>query len=281
MLVGIDVGATKVDACLVDPVTGAMCAHERVPTCPERGSEAVLTGCVNLARRVAGPARVESIGVGVCECVDDDGRIVSASTLDWRAVDVAGAFSDIAPATVESDVRAAAVAEARCGAGVGLHSPWVYVTVGTGIAYALVVDGVPFRGAHGGALVVGAPAVERVASGHALQALSGHSRAEEVLQDPDCAPLVAEAASALGFALAAVVNALDPCLVVIGGGLGLVSTYRDRAVAAMRTAIELEPAREVPVVPACLGEVAGAIGAAIVGSPAHVATSGWRRGDSL
>ena len=63
--------------------------------------------------------------------------------------------------------------------------------------------------------------------------------------------------------LAWLVNALDPGLVVIGGGLGLVDRYRELAAEAMRPLIFAHNSRGVPVVPAQLGADAGVIGAAL------------------
>ena len=63
--------------------------------------------------------------------------------------------------------------------------------------------------------------------------------------------------------LAALVNALDPGAVVIGGGLGLDAGYRARVDQAMRAAVYDPEARDLPVVPAALGADAPVIGAAL------------------
>jgi glucokinase len=74
---------------------------------------------------------------------------------------------------------------------------------------------------------------------------------------------VQSAAAALGTGLADLVNALDPGVVVIGGGLGLNDRYRELAVTAMRVLIFADDTRGLPVVPAQLGADAGVIGAAL------------------
>ena len=84
-----------------------------------------------------------------------------------------------------------------------------------------------------------------------------------MLDDPAHASLVDEAANDLGLALAALVNALDPGAVVVGGGLGLVDRYRERLVASARASIEHEATRELPIVPASLGPRSGVVGAAL------------------
>src|SRR5206468_8561396 len=72
--------------------------------------------------------------------------------LDWQGVPVRESFARLAPALVEADVRAAALAEALFGAGQPFRL-FVYVTVGTGISCCLVQDGRPYAGGHGNALI--------------------------------------------------------------------------------------------------------------------------------
>jgi predicted NBD/HSP70 family sugar kinase len=263
LAVGVDVGATKIAAARVEVETGAIHAEQRVPTKPGRGPDAVLEDCVALARAVTAGAEIAGVGLAVCEIVDLAGNVRSAETLDWRSTDLAAAFAGVAPARVESDVRAAAIAEAMHGAGRD-EVDFLYLSVGSGISHCLVVDGVPRGGVRGAAISTGAPLVEQWSSGLALARLSGHARAEDALADPAAEPVIADGARRLGVVLAGLVNALDPGVVVVGGGLGLHDGYRERVVAAMRPAVYDPEARELPVVPAVLGTVAGAIGAALV-----------------
>jgi glucokinase len=257
--VGIDIGGTKIAAGVVDVASGSILERETVATRPERGGEAVLADCGALARGLGDGTL--PVGIGLCELVGLDGRAESADTIDWRGVEVAAAFE--APAVVlESDVRAAARAESRFGAGAG-RSPFLYVTVGTGTSACLMIDGKPYAGARGHAITLGAPPVERIASGPALARRAGLERAEAVLADPAYAALVDDAAAALGQVLAVLCNILDPELVVIGGGLGAEPSFRDRVAAATRALIEYEGTRGLEIVGAKLGVDAGVVGAAL------------------
>ena len=260
-VVGIDVGGSKIAAGVVDVQTGDVLEERRTATPVASGGEAVLEACVGLARELA-PEGATAVGIGLCEFVDRSGVPTSGVTVDWRALDVRRAFEMVGPVRIESDVRAAALAEARFGDAARFAS-FVYLVVGTGISYCLVLDGRPYTGARGNAIVVGAPPIELIASGPALARKAGAERAEEVLSDPARAPVVEAAAADLGAALAALVNALDPEAVVVGGGLGLVDDYRARFVAAARAAIEHETTRTVPIVPATLGARGGVVGAAL------------------
>ena len=97
--------------------------------------------------------------------------------------------------------------------------------------------------------MTGAPMIEEVASGKALAGATGEQRRA--------------AARALGLALAALVGALDPEALVVGGGLGLDAGYRSEWEPALREAIWWPPTRELAVLSARLGRDAGIVGAAL------------------
>jgi len=257
--VGIDVGATKIAAGLVDLETGRVDERTQVPTGQARGGEAVLGDCAALAERLGG-GRLP-VGIGLCELVGLDGRPRSADTVDWRSLDVLSAIE--APRVVlESDVRAAARAETRFGAGVG-RSPFLFVIVGSGASMCLVVGGEPYPGAHGHAVVLGAPPVEALASGLALQRLSGLDRAESVLAGGEHAELVQTAAAVLAQTLAVLANALDPAVIVLGGGVGGNAGFRAQVTRELTGRIAYPTASPLEVVGSTLGADGGIVGAAL------------------
>jgi glucokinase len=257
-VLGIDVGGTKIAAGIVDVERGVVTERlSWLTAAEEQAPEAVLAGLVTCAAQLA-PDR---IGIGVCELVDPSGHTTSAYTVDWRDRFLPDAFA--VPCVVESDVRVAALGEARFGAGRGLGS-FLYVTVSTGISHCLVLDGHPWAGARGNALVTGNPPVELRASGKALQDAAGRDSAQTVVADPDCAPLVEAAAGELAGALAALVDALDPEALVVGGGLGLERRYRALWEPAMRARLYARAtASSLAVLEAELGPDAGVVGAAL------------------
>jgi glucokinase len=252
---GVDVGGTKIAAARVDLERGAIVAARRVPTAPQRGSDAVLADCRALAAEL-GEGTVAA-GIAVCELVDAHGRIRSAETVDWRDADLSDTFD-----LVESDVRAAALAEARFGAGHDLPD-FLYVSIGSGISHCLMTEGGPRLGVRGAAIGTGAPLVEQWSSGTALARRTGHDSAEDALADLAAAEVVEDAAQRLGLTLAALVNALDPGALIVGGGLGLHDGYRERVETALRAAIYDAEARDLPVLPAGLRADSPVIGAAL------------------
>lgn len=255
-LLGIDVGGTKLAAGIIDAATGEVRERRVWPTEPARGPEAVLADLVRCASELV-PDR---IGLGVCELVDLAGRTTSAYTIDWRDRHLADAFA--VPCTVASDVRAAALAEARFGAGRG-RSSFLYVTISTGISHCLVIDGTPWPGARGNAIVTGNPPAELIASGRGLQEAAGRDSAQDVLGDPACAPIVERAAAELAGAIAAVVDAVDPEAIVLGGGLGLERGYSALWEPDMRARLFSRDTAKLDIVEAELGPDAGIVGAAL------------------
>jgi glucokinase len=252
---GLDVGGTKIAAGLVDVERGTVVTARRIPTAPQRGSDAVLADCRALVAELGESAA--AVGLAVCELVDGVGRIRSAETVDWRDADLSDTFD-----RVESDVRMAALAEGRFGAARD-EPDFLYVSVGSGISHCLMTEGGPRLGVRGAAIGTGAPLIEQWSSGLALARRSGHGSAEDALADPAAAAIVEDAAQRLGVTLAALVNAVDPGAVIVGGGLGLHDGYRARVEAAMRDAIYDAGARRLPFLPAGLGADAPVIGAAL------------------
>jgi glucokinase len=285
--IGIDIGGTKIAAGVIDLASGNVEAALTVPSPVEGGGEAVLAACVALVRDLDADAGL-AIGIGVPELVGPEGQIQSAYQFDWRDTDVRSAFSG-REVSIDSDVRAAARAESTFGAGAGAAS-MLHISVGTGISSTFVLDGIPWRGARGNALVLSSgelamidpetgaivrSVLEAWATGPALVARyerMGGQRGVTTLDllelathgDPMASRTVERAAEALGSAVGQAVNVLDPELVVVGGGLGLAGgAWWDGIVAAARRSIWSDLTRELPIVPARLGLDAGMVGAAM------------------
>ena len=153
--IGIDIGGTKIAAGAVSFPKGEVGEVHEIPTRPERGSDSVLRDVEAVtAKMIEGAGELRGkffgVGLGVCELVDPQGELLSANCIDWSAKQVRQALGRFGPVRIEADVRAAALAEAKFGAGASASS-FLYVTVGTGISCCLVIDGTRFqRGARRG-----------------------------------------------------------------------------------------------------------------------------------
>jgi glucokinase len=279
MIIGIDIGGTKIAAGAVRFPSGEIIAERIIPTHAERGGEAILRDVAEIITELSGHLAepISGIGIGLCELVSPNGDIMTTGTIRWNRRDVVDRLERFAPVTIEADVRAAALAEARFGA--GQNSPnCLYVTIGTGISSCLVLEGVPLTGARGatgtiasGPMPVALPPIERFASGPGLVATYGNNvaSAQEVLAaaqsgDNKAAETIRRAAEAVGASIGWLINVLDPELVILGGGLGSrEGLYRDVLVRSARDHVWWPPHREVPFVSAKTGTKAGMIGAAV------------------
>lgn len=287
--IGLDVGGTKIAGGIVEFPGGRVLIKQTIPTQPRRGGQAVLSDALTLAEALLGEAgrqgwAIAGIGLGVCELVDLQGNITSGHTIAWRDWPIKAAFARLAPAVVEADVRAHALAEATVGAGRAFTS-FVYITVGTGISSCLVQEGRPYAGARGNALILASSpltsqcavcgatteqVLEEFAAGPALvtRYQRGATTGETVLAaaaagEPAAVEVVRTAGAALGNSVGWLVNVLDPEAVVVGGGLGLAGgLYWDSFVASTRIHIWSDASRDLSILPAALGPEAGLIGAA-------------------
>jgi glucokinase len=292
IVVGVDIGGTKTAVVAI-----------ALPRADVKFCEVIATQAAHGAGRLRGElgtvlARLRSelglrehppVGVSVPELVDLDGVVTTDVVVPGLAGDLTQ-WAELGVVRVESDVRAAACAEAHVGAGRGFPSI-AYLSIGTGISSTFVQNGVAWPGAHGAAILLGSGSLgsrpgsgsrpyilEELASGTAIvagyQSLGGHAgSAREVLDryssDPLATQVIDQAGHAAGHGVAVLVNLLDPHAVIVGGGLGSVEGPYWRGLrASARAHIWADAARDVPVLRSGLGPDAAAIGAALAAGAA-------------
>ncbi len=142
LVLGVDVGGTKIETVLIDAV-GTIVHRTRRLTSATPDPESVVSGIAAALtdnRREA--SRVAAIGVAVAGQVDESGVVLGAPNLGWRDVPLQRKLEaklDL-PAVVLNDVRAAAWAEWQYGAGRG-SDDLVVLFVGTGVGGGIVSGG--------------------------------------------------------------------------------------------------------------------------------------------
>ncbi len=154
MALGIDLGATKLRAGLVDR-RGRVLEGTRTRPVSDPAPASVIREIEHLVRSEldleAQPPSV--VGVAIAAQVDgDSGEVLYAPNLRWRRVALARRLGARLhrPVLLENDVRAATYAEWKVGAGRGIDQ-LVLLWDGTGLGGGLVVDGRLLRGARGAA----------------------------------------------------------------------------------------------------------------------------------
>jgi len=148
LLVGIDVGGTKIAGVAVDAVTNALRAEHRQPI-DDAPLELQVAGLVRRLIDGAGEERPAAIGIAVPGLVDA-GTGVMRLAVNVEVGELAiGPLVEAAigaPCFVEHDARAAALwlIDQR-----GAQDSLAYLSVGTGISAAVVIDGRLVRGVNG------------------------------------------------------------------------------------------------------------------------------------
>ncbi len=298
--VGVDVGGTTVVAAAVaDDGTVSLVREAPTPR-PSQGAAALERALAEAVWAVCGDTAPASVGIAAAAFVDSDRRHAQfAPHLAWRGEAVADRMEALlgVPVLIENDATCAAWGEASLGAARHRRSS-ITLTVGTGIGGGIVLDGHLVRGAQGMAGEFGHMCVdprgpqcpcggrgcwERYCSGPALLAVAASrfergggagqapadgadvSRAAEAGQEWAVAAFE-EVGTALGRGLVWLVNAIDPEIVVIGGG---VSRAGDLLLAPARRVLATDVVgaghRRVPdVIAAGLGPHAGLVGASLL-----------------
>jgi len=183
---------------------------------------------------------VGRVGVGTAGSVDSRTDVVSASNLGWDAVPLRRLLAErlSLPIWLDNDAQAALVAEWYDGACKGVDCA-VYLTLGTGIGGALILNGKPWRGRNNLAAEFGHIAThadgllcacgrrgcfERYGSASALERMSGGRTAREVAEaakagDPDSLHIFDRYVRELCIGMNSLIMAFDPDVIVLGGGV--------------------------------------------------------------
>jgi glucokinase len=303
VVLGVDVGGTKVAVAAVDGVTVREAAED--PTVTDT-TEALLDGVEAVVQRMIDKVgQPDAIGVGVPSQIEySTGTVASSVNIPLSGVplreELGGRFG--VPVFVDNDANCAALAEAH----VLGEDNLVMLTLGTGVGGGIVTGGMTLRGAHGlgaelGHMTLnpdGPPCpgncpnrgcIEAYCSGQALerdatelatdkpdsrlaQAIGddGKVSGRELVEaaeggDPDALFIFDNFARMLGVAIAGYVNVFEPDRLTIGGGLSRAShLFLERAVKEANARGLPALLRRTKIALAEGGADAGVIGAAVL-----------------
>jgi fructokinase len=261
--IGVDFGGTKIEAAAMD-AAGALVARER--TANPGGYDLALRTVVDLVREVEGEAGARgTVGVGIPGSVSPRTGLVRNANTVWLNGRAFGPDLERTlgrPVRLANDANCMALSEAVDGAGAGTKGVVFGGIIGTGCGGGVVVDGRLIEGANGVAGEWGhiplpwptehdrAPpcwcgrqgCLETYISGTAFEADYQRSTGRR-----RSAPLIVEDARAgerwanqaldryverLGRALGAIVDMIDPEVIVLGGGMSNVTELYERLPAA-------------------------------------------------
>jgi glucokinase len=161
LVIGVDVGGTKVAAGLVDP-SGEILCHNRNPMVGNASAADGLASVVKAIETVSSQAAAVAgennliRGVGICSPGPLDpktGIVINPPNLPcWRNFPLAAELAQIyrVRVKVDNDANAAGLAETLWGSGRGYRNVF-FATLGTGIGSAILLDGRIHHGRTGAA----------------------------------------------------------------------------------------------------------------------------------
>lgn len=160
LTIGIDVGGTNIVCGAIGP-DGQVLRKLKRPTLSAEGEAAVIARMAAMVAEIqaqldadagtGGAWQIAAIGVGIPGLVDiERGISVLASNLKWKQVPLAQRLGQLTgyPVFIDNDVRMYVYGEAKAGAARG-YSDVLGITIGTGIAAAIVQEGRLFYGFKG------------------------------------------------------------------------------------------------------------------------------------
>jgi glucokinase len=292
---GIDLGASNIRSVIArdeEPIPRIVSRDER-PT-PRSGAADVIAAIADSSRAALSSMGTSPRDLAGAACsapgpldhmrgIVHDAPNINGFVNVELALGIARALG-IEAVFLDRDTVMAAIAEALAGAAIGVRD-FVYVTISTGVGGALVSGGRMLRGATNTAGEIGhfpvafeGPrcgcgsfgCVESLAAGRFLAEAYGVDDAARVYAgaasgDPRAVAIIDRAQAALSNLAIALVNGLNPSLIVVGGSIA--EHEPGHTLEPMRRAIETRAFRvaaaAVRVVPAALGRDVGMLGAVI------------------
>lgn len=292
-LIGIDLGGTKIEA-VVLATSHAIIHRKRIATKQQEGYQAILQRIGGLYREMVSlcDGKPATLGIGTPGTLSPvTGLLRNANTQCLNGKPIAADLQKLlgTPVTVCNDANCFALAEATSGAGLGYKTVFG-VIMGTGCGGGIVCNGsmVSGRGAlagewghttvdpHGPLCWCGKRGcVETLISGSGLELLY-HNRTEKPLplpaiitafreHEPHAEDILTDFFVNFGRSLSNVINLLDPDIIVLGGGLSNIDELYTIGVAEVYKNI-FSDNPNTPIVKNRLGDSAGVIGAALIGT---------------
>lgn len=296
MLGGIDLGGTQIKAVCLDAISGEVLARRTHLTrdgeldgSTPRWASTVKSMVDELEREFG---RLQGIGMCAPGLAAQDERSIGCMPGRMRGIvgfDWTLHFGRDKQVPVMNDAQAALLGEVLLGAARGRRDVYL-LTLGTGVGGAVYADGRVLRGAIGRAGHLGhlcldpdGPLDVTQTPGSLEDLIGEHTVAErsdgrfrstrEMVAahragDPEASRVWLRSMRVLACAIASLNNVLDPELVVIGGGMIAAGEALFGPLVRELERIEWRPyGQGVQIVPAELGEWAGAIGAAYRAQP--------------
>ncbi|MCJ7680428.1 MAG: ROK family protein [Candidatus Aminicenantes bacterium] len=288
-VVGVDLGGTKVEACLLD-ANRHILDRVRLPSEADKGADRVVENIHRVIDRVSAGRDYAAVGMGTpATYLENEDRLFGAPhTPLYETAGFINRFrsSLSVPLLIENDANCLVLAEFFAGCS-GTYRSVMAVILGTGMGSGLVLEDRLYRGAAGGAGEIGHTSVDMAGRlcecgrrGCAEAYLSGPSHSRRYfertgrrleLQDiyslyeqgeNQAVELMEESCRVMASVFADAVNILDLEAIILGGGVSNLPVWYSRISPLMKDSFFGVPRPEFPLIKAKLGDSAGVVGAA-------------------
>ena len=289
---GIDLGGTTVKIAYFDE-TGTMLEKWEIPTVTANGGAQILPDIAASIRSFLDAHQINEtnilgLGIGVPGPVNGKGVVNKCVNLGWGVFNIAEELSKLTgfPVKAGNDANVAALGEYWKGGGQGCEN-MVFVTLGTGVGGGIVIGGQLLHGSHGSGAEIGhmvlnpketatcgcgkhgcveqygsATGIVRLASLHGMNNVT----CKDIFDagkagDKVALEVLAEYYDYMGQFLGSLCSAVDPEVVVLGGGVSKAGQVLLDGILPAFHKYVFHAASDVKFSLASLGNDAGAYGA--------------------
>jgi len=293
MTIGLDIGGSKINGILLDQKKEVI-NKKKIEVASNKNKEKILAQIFNCIKVLLPEENlVEGVGVGVPGPINlKQQRVLNPPNLtglknSYLSREIENKFK--IETVLDNDTSCFSLAESVLGAGKGKRVV-IGITLGTGVGGGIIINNKIFQGSDDSAGEIGHMIIEKdgrkcscgnkgcleaYASGSGIVKTANQlgiktNQPEQILKlaeqgDKQGLEVYKITGEYLGIALANLVNLINPDMIIIGGGIASAGNLLlDPAIEVMQKNILSPLAKNTEVVPAELGEDAGAIGAGLL-----------------
>ncbi|MBT5213115.1 MAG: ROK family protein [Pelagibacteraceae bacterium] len=229
-VIGIDIGGTKTIIGIIDITKGKVIKKISISSKQFQNDKENLKSIVSNTIDIIGKLKINKIGIGVPELIDNKGIIRGNYNFNWLNKNLADNFPKKFKVIVDSDVRCHLRAEKLYGHGKNAKN-FIYINIGTGLSYAHFKNNEIYSGANGFAIHFASSKItlfdpkrnkkislipEDFYSGKFIMTYfkkNKNIKKQKVILE--------NIADSLGSLIGNLINTVDPGFIVLGGGVVL------------------------------------------------------------
>ena len=229
-VIGIDIGGTKTIIGIIDITKGKVIKKISISSKQFQNDKENLKSIVSNTIDIIGKLKINKIGIGVPELIDNEGIIRGNYNFNWLNKNLADNFPKKFKVIVDSDVRCHLRAEKLYGHGKNAKN-FIYINIGTGLSYAHFKNNEIYSGANGFAIHFASSKItlfdpkrnkkislipEDFYSGKFIMTYfkkNKNIKKQKVILE--------NIADSLGSLIGNLINTVDPGFIVLGGGVVL------------------------------------------------------------